>query len=92
MDDEVRSERPALAQYRQMLDSGELSDLAFCRELAVREYGESIHRLLDAHDVGPADSLRDEVAGIAQTQRALLRLLGPDLLEDEPDLLEGEAS
>jgi hypothetical protein len=83
MDGETRVERPALAKYRQTLDSGDLADLALHREQAVREFGERMHQSLDALGIGPFDDARLEVARLAAGRRELLRLLGPDLLEQD---------
>ena len=84
MDGETSVERrPALTKYRQTLDSGDLSELAFHREMAVREFGERVHQTLDALGVGPFDDTRLEIAPLTAGRRELLQLLGPDLFEDD---------
>jgi hypothetical protein len=90
MDDEKPRRQPALKTYRHLIESDDLTDLAFYRELMVREEGERLHRILDEGDVGLDDSRRLEVAEVVRLQRDLMQRLERNLVEDESDLLEGD--
>lgn len=83
MDEFLRYERSAFVRYWDQLESGEIYDLALRRELAVREHGELLQRVLDDHQFSAADPVRLEAARLTAARRRLLERISRDVVDEE---------